>query len=385
MGKRGLSIGKKMKILVVDDDPTILNLVRLILEASAQYDVVAVPSAKAALEEIEEAEDDFDCILADIQMPELDGIQLVRLIRQTPGYQDVPITMLTAMQERQYLTQAFSAGATDYITKPFDFHDLRSRIPKARKIAIEKTMQRVQPLMAGEMRGMGTHPKDFRLKDPFTIDKIEGAIDYGEFENFVRQLTRRRLSDCSVFVVKIGAVDQVYRDCSSEEFKTLVRDVARSVQDAVFRTGGIVSYRGNGIFLCIPEARLGASRQELERALNDHLATINELARDIAVKLWMGEQRRLKGSSFVSTLETLSAAVESAEMQSFDPRSLPESPNRFLATFGLSEEERHFEKRAYEEVLNEALDKTTDEAWLKRLEKRKSASTRKKAVLTNRH
>jgi len=369
-----------MRLLVVDDDEMILDLVRQILEFSTQYDIVAVRSAKAALEEIEESGNDFDCVLVDIQMPEVDGIQLVRLIRQTPGYEDVPIVMLTAMQERRYLTQAFSAGATDYITKPFDFQGLRSCIPAAKKLVVEKVRQRAQPLMSGEMKGMGAAPKDFRLNDPIPLDKLEGAIDYSEFENFVRQLTRRRLSDCTVFAVKIGLVDKVFNVCSSEDFRTLVLNAALSVQETLLRNKGILSYRGNGVFLCIPEARLGASWRDLQTALNARFNTIHENSASIRIQLRVGDQTRFKNNSFVRVLETLSAAVESAETRSLDLGDVPKTPQRFLIPFGLTEEERHLEKRAYEEVLHNALAETTDDAWLRRLERRPKASGRTSAV-----
>jgi len=225
-----------MRVLVVDDDRMILDLVRQVLGLSSQHEVVAMSSAKAALRAIEEVEEDFDCFLVDIQMPEVEGILLVRLIRQTPGYRDVPVIMLTAMQDRQHLNHAFSAGATDYISKPFDIEDLRSRLPAARKLAVEKVRKRVQPLLAGEMKGTGAYPKDFRLNDPIPIADLECAVDYGEFENYVRQLARRRLFRSSVFAVKIGSVDKIYGELSSEDFRALVRNVALAVQELLRTT-----------------------------------------------------------------------------------------------------------------------------------------------------
>jgi len=368
-----------MRLLVVDDDRTILDLVKQILELTPQYEVVAVPSAMAALAEVEDAEDDFDCVLVDIQMPEVDGIQLVRMIRQAPGYGDVPIVMLTAMRDRRYLTQAFSAGATDYITKPFDFQGLRSRIPAARKLAIDKVRHRVQPLMAGEMKGMGETARDFRLNDPIPLDKLEGAIDYSEFENFVRQLTRRRLSNCTVFAVKIGMVKEAFNDCSSDAFRTLVRNAALAVQEILLQNKGILSYRGNGVFLCIPDERLGASWRDLQTALNERFNALHENAADLPIQLRIGDQTRFKTNSFVRVLETLSAAVESAETRSLDLGDVPKAPNRFLALFGFTEEERHLEKRAYEEVLHTALAETADDDWRRRLERRQGASGRTSA------
>ena len=359
-----------MKILVVDDDPTILGLVEQILVLSTRHRVVTAASAKSALEAIEEAEVDFDCLLVDIQMPEVDGIVLVRLIRETPGYRDVPIVMLTAMHEKQYLNQAFSAGATDYLTKPFEYQDLCARLPVAQKLAVEKTRRKLQPLMAGEMKHMGGEPKDFRLADPIPVGKLDGAIDYSEFENYVRQLTRRRLSDCTVFAVKIGAVDTIYVETSSEDFRTLVGNAALAIQDSLLQRKGVFSYRGNGVFLCVPETRLDDTPQVMQTVLNGRLQSSTARSGRAGIELRVGDQVAFDSIAEVDVLETMSAAVASVESRSLESGDVPRTPKRFLASFGMSSEERHLEKRAYEALLHNALSETPDRGWLRRLERR---------------
>ena len=129
-----------MKILAVDDDETILELLKEALAAYCAYDVVTVASADHAIRVIKDEERPFDCFLIDIQMPGMDGIELCSVIRSTPGYEKTPIVMLTAMSQNKYVDRAFSAGATDYVTKPFDFFKLGSRLSLAHKLVKEQKL-----------------------------------------------------------------------------------------------------------------------------------------------------------------------------------------------------------------------------------------------------
>ena len=95
-----------MRILAVDDEPSILELLTTFLESEDDNDIVTASSGKQALAIIETSEIQFDCILVDIQMPEMNGITLCENIRAVPGYFHVPIIMLTAMSQKSYIEKA---------------------------------------------------------------------------------------------------------------------------------------------------------------------------------------------------------------------------------------------------------------------------------------
>ena len=127
-----------MKILVVDDDEFARLLVGEHLNATGNHQVYFAKDATEALEKISEATQKFDFFLVDIQMPQVDGVALVEMIRGTPGYELAPIIMLTAMRGSSYVDRAFEAGATDYITKPFDNVDLGNRMQSARALTLSE-------------------------------------------------------------------------------------------------------------------------------------------------------------------------------------------------------------------------------------------------------
>jgi len=120
-------------IMVVDDDQEMLMMVSRILELKG-YDVATAADGKSALALIEERRPDL--VLLDIMMPEPDGFQVLRLIRQRSN---VPVIMLTARQEVTVLDDAITLGADDYVRKPFSTRELVARIKaKLRRTGSEK-------------------------------------------------------------------------------------------------------------------------------------------------------------------------------------------------------------------------------------------------------
>jgi two-component system, cell cycle response regulator len=112
-------------ILVVDDIPTNLRVVRGILEPIG-YQLTFATNGRQTLERIETTKPDL--ILLDVMMPELSGLEVCEIIYSNPLYQDIPIIFLTAHYEKDFVIRAFEQGAVDYITKPFQKLELLARI-----------------------------------------------------------------------------------------------------------------------------------------------------------------------------------------------------------------------------------------------------------------
>jgi len=103
-------------ILTVDDSASIRQTVKLTL-ASVGYSVVEAASGNVALDVC--AKTTIDTVVTDLNMPEMDGIELIRLLRAKPLFKFVPILMLTTESQQDKKLQGKSAGATGWITKPF--------------------------------------------------------------------------------------------------------------------------------------------------------------------------------------------------------------------------------------------------------------------------
>jgi two-component system phosphate regulon response regulator PhoB len=112
-------------ILLAEDDPDIRHLVAYKLRASG-FEVVEAPDGLAALREARREAPDL--VLLDVRMPQLSGLDVCRELRTGPRTEGIPIIILTARARPQDLEQAYAAGATDYIVKPFSPRDLVHRV-----------------------------------------------------------------------------------------------------------------------------------------------------------------------------------------------------------------------------------------------------------------
>jgi len=127
-----------MRILAVDDDDLTLSILPILLADAGFNDITLCDSSEAALKLIESKELSFDCFFFDISMPFMHGIELCRRVRVLPGYTHTPIIMLTALSDQSDINEAFAAGASDYITKPFNLLEIGARARKAEKMHAEK-------------------------------------------------------------------------------------------------------------------------------------------------------------------------------------------------------------------------------------------------------
>jgi putative two-component system response regulator len=112
-------------ILVVDDTPANLTLLARML-GERGYRVRPVPSGKLALSVA--ASDPPDLVLLDISMPEMDGFEVCRLMKEETRLRDVPVIFLSALTETEGKVKAFQRGGVDYITKPFQIEEVEARV-----------------------------------------------------------------------------------------------------------------------------------------------------------------------------------------------------------------------------------------------------------------
>ncbi|MGD8781796.1 MAG: response regulator [Ignavibacteria bacterium] len=107
----------KKTILTVDDSPSIRQMVNFTLK-EAGYDVIEASNGKEALNKIEQH--DFNMIFTDLNMPVMDGLELIKEVRLKPKYRFIPIIMLTTESQLEKKSEGKKAGATGWIVKPFN-------------------------------------------------------------------------------------------------------------------------------------------------------------------------------------------------------------------------------------------------------------------------
>ncbi|RKY92377.1 DNA-binding response regulator, partial [candidate division KSB1 bacterium] len=114
----------KEKILIVDDEEDILSLVEYNLKKEG-YRTIGVKTGEAALQLVEEETPDL--IILDLMLPEMDGLEVCRILKSNKNTSDIPIIMLTAKGEETDIVVGLEIGADDYVTKPFSPRVLLAR------------------------------------------------------------------------------------------------------------------------------------------------------------------------------------------------------------------------------------------------------------------
>ena len=121
----------RAEILIVDDDPVNLNVLRQSLESEG-YSIIAAPSGEVALRIVTRTQPDL--ILLDILMPGINGFETCRRLKTDKVTADIPVLFITAMDETESVIEGFRVGGVDYITKPFKEEEVLVRVQTHLKI-----------------------------------------------------------------------------------------------------------------------------------------------------------------------------------------------------------------------------------------------------------
>jgi CheY-like chemotaxis protein len=124
------------RILVVDDDPSIVKLLTLNLEIEG-YEVVSAANGREALEAV--AEHDPDLVVCDVMMPVMNGLEVVSRLKRDDETKDLPVVMLSAKAQELDVAHGKATGADEYVTKPFDPEDLLAVVAKLLKSSTKKS------------------------------------------------------------------------------------------------------------------------------------------------------------------------------------------------------------------------------------------------------
>lgn len=163
------------QILVVDDTPTNIQLVSSIL-GPLHYELSFSLNGKDAIEQV--MNNNFDLILLDLMMPEMDGYEVCQTLKAMPKYRDIPIIFLTAKTHAESIARGFEVGGADYLTKPFHAQELVARVKTQLALKHNQDKLRFQNeslsealALKNKLLGMAAHD----LKNPLGV--IQGYAE----------------------------------------------------------------------------------------------------------------------------------------------------------------------------------------------------------------
>jgi two-component system KDP operon response regulator KdpE len=235
------TLKSKTRILIVDDEPKVINLVREVLSAM-DYEVLAAFSGDHAVETM--ALEQPDLILLDIILPgAVDGYQVARRLRE---FSEVPIIMLTAKAREADLLRGFDAGADDYITKPFSSKELLARIHAVLKRCQDAKSSPAQPeIVCGDLR----------------IDLARRRVAIGEREIYLTPTEYRLLHELALHCNHVLFHEHLlttvwgpeYRD-DVDYLRSYIHLLRKKLEVDSANPQWIVSNPGVGYMLLVPDA-----------------------------------------------------------------------------------------------------------------------------------
>ncbi len=139
--------GAHARILIVDDDPNTLEILRRWL-AREGYETISVDNGPACLETV--ATQPVDVIVLDVMMPGMDGLQVCEKLREHPEWRTIPIMLLTAKDDIETRSQGMLLGVSEYLTKPVNKLDLFARLQaQLHSRELERRMDATAAAVAG--------------------------------------------------------------------------------------------------------------------------------------------------------------------------------------------------------------------------------------------
>lgn len=133
------------KVLVIDDNPTIVELIKYAVNLQGTYNVVVAYDGVQGLEQVYLERP--DCIIIDVKMPRMDGYQLVRCLRGDTSTADTPLIILSAMTREEDQMTGFLSGVDEYLTKPFKPVALNAAIERVLRLTPADRQRRIDLLV----------------------------------------------------------------------------------------------------------------------------------------------------------------------------------------------------------------------------------------------
>ena len=227
-------------ILIVDDDPRLIRLIREVLSA-AGYGVLASSGGEQAIETV--AIEQPDLILLDIMLRDIDGYHVARRIRE---FSDAPIIMLTAKVTEADKLTGFDAGADDYITKPFSSKELLARVRAVLKRAQKRASLPTPQILCGDLN----------------IDLARRRVTIEEQEIYLTATEYNLLHELAIHVNQVLLHEQLLTAVWGPEYRSemdYLRSYVHSLRKKLERNPAnpelIINVTGVGYMLVTPDSK----------------------------------------------------------------------------------------------------------------------------------
>jgi two-component system, cell cycle response regulator len=236
-----------VKVLVAEDDPITSYLLQALL-TKAGYDPVVVGNGVEVLHALEQA-DGPRLMVLDWMMPHMDGVEVCRTIRKSISRNYVYLILLTAKDKQQEILEGLDSGADDYITKPFDFHELVARLRSGKRI-LE---------LQDQLFNQATH------------DSLTGLLNHEAILEILQRESRRALRNETQLAVIMADLDH-FKDINDTHGHligdSVLRETAKALRGCLRSYDSIGRYGGEEFLIVAPDCSENEAAILAERLRN---------------------------------------------------------------------------------------------------------------------
>jgi PleD family two-component response regulator len=261
----------------------------------------------------------YDCLLLDISMPGMNGIELCKAIRDIPSYRSTPIVMLTGMRDMKSMDSAFQAGASDYITKPFDVIELGARlrlVQKTTSLEIERTISAVAEK---SQTSFVAHSEVIGSFDELVLLGPKSLVEQKTLASYMSLLSSTDAARTHVWVAKIDRVDTISAKAKFVHYDEVLRDVAIALDEVFGSNQMAMAYAGGGTFLIASIPVANRSSAALETDLNERLASLDtRYISSPAIRVSVGRPVQPRGTKEQRSGSSFGRAIALANSRSLE-------------------------------------------------------------------
>ncbi len=239
-------------VLVVDDSPTIRQLVREVLEGQPlEAEVIEATDGAAALKVA--LEEHIDCVVCDVKMPRLDGMSFLKQLRQRFTRFECPLIFLTVVESTRDKVAGFSAGASDFLVKPIEPEEIVARVETHVQLA---RMHRSQRALTE------------RLKVMVDTDSLTGVASRRLFMRNLRSefgRAERRHHRLGLLIIDVDRFKQINDERGHQEGDRVLRGIAQTLAECARQYDTVARLGGEEFGVLLPEIERESARQVAER------------------------------------------------------------------------------------------------------------------------
>ncbi len=216
-------------LLIVDDTKENLSILLELL--GEEYDVIPVTNGKEALDIVKEEK--IDLILLDVMMPEMDGFEVCKILKEDTETKDIPIIFITAKTDEDSIEKAYEIGGSDYVTKPFRPRELKARVKR------ELELQKLQK----------------QLKIMATTDSLTGLYNRRHFSTLARHIfdiSRRDKKNISILMIDIDKFKRINDTYGHQTGDYVIKHIADILKKTKRESDIACRYGGEEFVILLP-------------------------------------------------------------------------------------------------------------------------------------